>query len=755
MAADPRLIPHYAYVTNKPPTEADKALDRTLKAYMEDPRSSMQIESDAEMQKRDRVLLRLQQIFKAFVKNVAMNVRKMSEEDAEDAGGDLLVSGSHRLGVRDIGADIDTICVAPNFVNRTHFFSILKEELLSLREVTDFSSIETAVVPIMSFDLEGVSIDLLFAQLAGNVVPKNLNEYVLNDRILMGIDEATEKSLNGPRVTNMIPLLANKAKDADGHLVDHDAYPTRGSTEQLRDNKFLVVLRCVRRWAKVKGLYGNKMGYLGGINCNLLVAMVCQRYPNASPSNLLARFFLVYSKWPWPTPVQLNSIQPHPSFFGETDKGEVWSPETGYRDQMPIITPAYPAMNSSASVNRHTLGVMKRELTAAYEVCKTVTASIKEQGYMGWARLFEQSDFFVAYNHYLLLHIVGNDNSTESRGWTGFVESRIRTFLNVLEPLALSTLHLYPKGSKTQKSANSLCYFVGFEIDHARLRSDKTIDFGAAVARFKSNGVNGLFDKFKGQGQGGQGQRPEGLDFVVEHVAWLRLPREVWDCYGGKEGAKARRVALGICKSKEENDKEKEKDKDGAGAGAGAGEGGGATVKAEPGTAESKEGEALATASAESKTADGSAPAPALSAAAALAAATLAAATAAATAAAAAAAASSSSAAVGAGRKRKVAELEALYPERIMGASTSTNSNNSSSSGSSDSGSGSGSGGPVPAPVRLGSRGPADSSLSLLPADVWASAGSGSGSGSGSGTGASGLGAGLRGAMRPSEVTWV
>ena len=342
---DSRLMPFYAYLSNKQPTEADKALDRTLKAYMSDPRSKMVLESDEEMEKRSRVLLRLQQIFKTFVKNVAMNVCKMTEEDAEDAGGDLLVSGSHRLGVRDVGADIDTICVAPNFVNRTHFFSILKEELLSQRDVSDFSSIETAIVPIMSFDLENVSIDLLFAQLAENIVPKKLTEWVLNDKILMGIDEATEKSLNGPRVTNMIPLLANKAKDADGHILDHDAYPTHTTNEKLAENKFLIVLRCVRKWAKSKGLYGNKMGYLGGINCNLLVAMVCQRYPNASPSNLLARFFFLYSRWPWPTPVQLNAIQQHPPFFGETDKGDVWSPETAYNHHMPILTPAYPAMN--------------------------------------------------------------------------------------------------------------------------------------------------------------------------------------------------------------------------------------------------------------------------------------------------------------------------------------------------------------------------------------------------------------------------
>lgn len=35
-------------------------------------------------------------------------------------------------------------------------------------------------------------------------------------------------------------------------------------------SNFLIVLRCIRRWAKKRGLYGNKLGYLGGVNCNIL-----------------------------------------------------------------------------------------------------------------------------------------------------------------------------------------------------------------------------------------------------------------------------------------------------------------------------------------------------------------------------------------------------------------------------------------------------------------------------------------------------
>jgi poly(A) polymerase len=95
---------------------------------------------------------------------------------------------------------------------------------------------------------------------AENSVTPNID--ILDDRILIGLDEATEKSLNGPRVTNMIFKLVG---------------------EKTFTN-FLVVLRCIRKWAKKRGLYGNKLGYLGGINCNILVAFICQLFPNSSPS---------------------------------------------------------------------------------------------------------------------------------------------------------------------------------------------------------------------------------------------------------------------------------------------------------------------------------------------------------------------------------------------------------------------------------------------------------------------------------------
>jgi poly(A) polymerase len=455
----------YEPIAIRAPTEPEKKVDIVFLKFIDD---EIKLESDEEMFRRDTVLSEVRNIFLNFIQFVATAVLHIPRDEAEEYGGQLFISGSHRLGVRDIGADIDTVCVAPNFVTREHFFTYLKDDLLKRSEVTDMNAVEEAFVPLISFDFRGVSIDLLFARLQSNNVPKDLD--ILDDNMLIGLDEATEKSLNGPRVTNMI-----------FKLVGEKTFPN-----------FLIVLRCIRKWAKRRGIYGNKLGYLGGVNCNILVAFICQLYPNFTPSALLFRFFYTYNRWKWPEPVMLNNIQHNP--FGNSatlsEERPIWSPERNPNDLMPIITPAYPAMNSSFNVSTHTLKVMQQEIERGYNICESILKKNSWQDMKNWKKLFDISDFFLKYNHYLACHIVGTGENTESRSWIGFVESRIRRFtqhpfLSTL-PLLLP-IHLYPVVSKTAKSAYSICYFIGFSIDYDLLQriGDNNIHIDECVSRFQ------------------------------------------------------------------------------------------------------------------------------------------------------------------------------------------------------------------------------------------------------------------------------
>jgi hypothetical protein len=100
--------------------------------------------------------------------------------------------------------------------------------------------------------------------------------------------------------------------------------------------------------------------YLGGVNWAILVARVAQLYPNAAPSRLLQRFFLVLMNWKWPLPVQLCAVQPsgsHPLGL------RVWDGRVDSRDVMPILTPCYPAINSAYNVSPASFAVLTKVRT--------------------------------------------------------------------------------------------------------------------------------------------------------------------------------------------------------------------------------------------------------------------------------------------------------------------------------------------------------------------------------------------------------
>jgi poly(A) polymerase len=247
------VSPKFPVVDGSPSTSVlEKSFDESLQTYVKE---NVLLENIEGIQRRERVLNRMGALSRDWIRSVCVK-RGLSKEVVDSAGGQLFTSGSYRLGVHEPGADIDTILVVPNVCTKQDFFGTitavdendpeqqnlrdpdsLAERIRRHPDVTNFVPIEGAAVPVLTFDWEGVNIDLLFARLNTASVPPGFD--IDNDAVLDGVDSGTEKSLNGPRVTNLIAAMVSGT-------------PQRYQT-------FLCVVRCVRKWAKARGLYSNKM----------------------------------------------------------------------------------------------------------------------------------------------------------------------------------------------------------------------------------------------------------------------------------------------------------------------------------------------------------------------------------------------------------------------------------------------------------------------------------------------------------------
>ncbi|KAL4117154.1 hypothetical protein PRIC2_012602 [Phytophthora ramorum] len=438
-----------------------------------------------------QVLKQLSDLLTKWVKMVGRE-RELSEEHITLTKGSLFLAGSYRLGLDDPNSDIDAVCVVPWHVTHDDFFGSFCRLLEHTPGVSHLAPVPNAYVPLISLSFLGVRMDLLFARLPLSSVEPNQN--IDSDHMLVGVHETSMKALNAPRVSSMLLCLVPRRRE------------------------YRIVLRAVRAWARRRGIYSAKLGYLGGISWAILVAFVCQLYPNAEPAKIFVRFFQVLSEWQWPQPVMLNMIYDAGLGF------DMWDPRQSVFDRshiMPIITPAYPHMNSSVQVSQPTFSVIYEELwrarylaeiavgiskpfptTApspessdvdlkAAVVCMATsmpsfdqplnavqsdTEAVQAVGDAGaWDKLFQPSNFFIRYSSYMVFNFQADSESAMHK-WGKFVQSRLRKLVDNLHHMSpVSRVHAFPRyfphTCDAERQGPGSCMFIGIEFHHRRHQS--------------------------------------------------------------------------------------------------------------------------------------------------------------------------------------------------------------------------------------------------------------------------------------------
>ena len=270
-----------------------------------------------------------------------------------------------------------------------------------------------AYVPIIKLEFSGISIDLIFARLALPSVPTTLS--LKDTSVLRGLEERDLRSLNGPRVTDEILELVPQQKT------------------------FRTALRGIKLWAQRRAIYANVMGFPGGVAWAMLVARVCQLYPQATGSTVINKFFRIIGQWGWPQPVLLKNIEHGPL------QVRVWNPKIYHGDKahlMPIITPAYPSMCATHNITISTKKILLRELMRGVEITDRIWS-----GQMVWKDLFSKHTFFTNdYKYYLCINAASRTQEAQ-QVWSGFVESKVRLLVGWLElEEAIDLVRPYNKG---------------------------------------------------------------------------------------------------------------------------------------------------------------------------------------------------------------------------------------------------------------------------------------------------------------------
>ncbi|KAL8245005.1 hypothetical protein R6Q59_011263 [Mikania micrantha] len=371
-----------------PAVVAQIELDRSisLQQFMND---EGLVPSQEEERRRFNVIQKLKEIAIKWIKRVAY-LHRLPQNHTRVASATILTYGSYGLGVHNAASDIDALCVGPWFASLTEdFFTVLHDILAKRVGVSDIQCVKDAKVPLMRFKFEGISVDLPYAQLQVTTVPENVD--ILNPLFLNGIDETSWKSLSGVRANNSILQLVPNVKI------------------------FQQLLRCVKLWAKRRGVYGNLFGFFGGVHLAVLTAYVCQRNPNVSLAGLVSIFFKTFASWPWPAPVLLQQGIMMPHHHSET------------RSLMPIQLPSSPHEFCHSNVTISTFMKIRTEFSRGY--CYTQEL-LKSQ--FDWRNLFEPYPYSKIYQQFLKI-CLSTSNEDYLGDWIGWVKSRFRGLLVKLE----------------------------------------------------------------------------------------------------------------------------------------------------------------------------------------------------------------------------------------------------------------------------------------------------------------------------------
>lgn len=299
----------------------------------------------------------------------------------------LHLLGSARLGVQSPDSDLDAVCVIPTYLSGEAFLVSVQQKLAGLCHT---QLVLDARVPILRLQLEGISLDLLYAQ---------AENYELARKNPQNLDPISLKAIVGCWEADVIQEVVSKYVSLD---------------------TFQRLLRAVRAWAKTRDIYSNAWGFLGGFSWALLCAWSCTFYQKSETSieELLSNFFQLLHHHHWQQAITL------------TDAGRQYQVQSP-RDWLPIVTSINPCQNTARNVTRSTAQILRSEFARGATLTQRILAGEEK-----WTALFEPIDLHQASEIFLILKVSNQDEHALEK-CCGILEAYIISLMIQLEQIGI------------------------------------------------------------------------------------------------------------------------------------------------------------------------------------------------------------------------------------------------------------------------------------------------------------------------------
>jgi predicted nucleotidyltransferase len=313
----------------------------------------------------------------------------------------LKVFGSFCFDLKTFGSDIDALVESKSGTDFDATYDSLVKILSNSIDVTNLNAVRNAGTPVVNLDFKTIAFDLVVA--------------------VSGDDPLSLKSRTGFELTQFV------MRSVDNFVL------------------FRSVLRVVRLWAWKRSISKGSYGYINGIGWAVLVAKVCQMFPEVTELNQqLANFFNTFSAWDWKRAVVLRD-----------------SPLVDLRDNS-VMKVVILESNVTSNVNK---GSLKR-IIAEFKRGALQTDAVM---------LCERYIFPDLHPNIAFLQLCVSANRLDTVSWFSAVESKMYLFSKHFCPIACkftrgNRMDLYVHLSSIQDVKVTLKTFLG------KLQRDKKKD---------------------------------------------------------------------------------------------------------------------------------------------------------------------------------------------------------------------------------------------------------------------------------------